>query len=173
MSQDQAINFDEELGSGVVPFTYKGEKYELREATGLAAKRYTNEKSSRLTFGPNGKFQSARDLGDLEPLLVALCCFDSNDQQVPLNVVDGWPSRMVNRLFKEAKRISDIDVDDDAKSQLFKALERSDAPVSTTSLRSWVKSLPKAEYRTLQVLMEPTAEEKAKNEQSSTTDGLG
>lgn len=165
------FDFDN-LEDVTIPVRYKGIEYELREATGQAVKLYNNARTSRIKFGSNGKVQSVTNIGDLEPYLVSLCLFHvETNKPVDIRSIEKFPGRMVKRLHDKAKEISDIEEEDATRTQTLEAFQRDDSPITLEALREWVQTLPD-EFKPVRELLKPTAEEKAKNEQSSTTDGL-
>lgn len=154
------------------PFTYKGVEYQLRSASGSAAREFNNARINRISFN-NGKASGIKNLGDLPPLLVHLCSFDaSSGKQVPMGVVDTWPAKMVEKLYQKALDISGLrDEVSKVQYEVQEAFSRDDSPISLQNVREWVNSLPSDKFKTLQDTFDLTEEEKSKNEQSSTTDG--
>lgn len=142
-----------------------GHQYVLKEASGKAAGIYRNACMAAITIGPNGKATAMKNLADVEPLLVSLCLFDSNNKAVPITTISGWPSRIQKALFEKAKEISELSETTDEKKLLDEALELPGAP----ALREWVESLPE-KFEPLKKLFK-SEQDKAKNEQSDMTDG--
>ena len=155
-----------------IPFSYRTKQYLLREANGFAARQFNNAKISRVKF-QDGKATSLKDMGDLANILLRLCIIDvQSGVPVTSAEIDEWPGRMVEKLYQKALEISGLKDDTDSTQHKFaEALQRDDTPVSLSKLREWSESLPNS-FKVVKALLEPTAEEKAKNEQSSTTDGL-
>jgi len=155
-----------------IPFNYREKSYILREANGFAARQFNNSKISRVKF-QDGKASGLRDMGDLPNILLRLCITDiQTGVQVTAAEIDEWPAKMVDKLYQKALEISGLKDDTDSTQvKLAEALQRDDSPISITKLREWSDSLP-PQFKVVKDLLEPTPEEKAKNEQSSTTDGL-
>ncbi|MCK9568739.1 hypothetical protein M0R72_07350 [Candidatus Pacearchaeota archaeon] len=109
----EELNFDD-LTTIVIPVKYQGKSYTLREADEAAACQYEGAKSECLKLA-NGEFSGVdhKSMAATEPLLVSLCLFDEASNNVPVEVVRSWPSRMVKKLFEKAKEISEIDVQDE------------------------------------------------------------
>ena len=154
----------------VVPFKYQGKKYELREASGKAAQVFNNAKVNRILF-KDGKPQGMKDVGDLPIILLKTCCFDEKGRAVHEAIIAEWPDRIVSSLFEKAKEISGLEDDTDIGQDLRKAFKRPDAPISFTELQNWSEKLDDDTYEAVKDLFKPNEEEKAKNEQGSTTGG--
>jgi hypothetical protein len=111
----EILNFDD-LAPVEVEVKVKGKKYILREATGHAAAQYRNAalKAAKMV---DGKVVGMDGLADAEPLLVSLCLYELEDlgngkppreRPVPVQVVRGWPARLVTALFTKVRDISDL-----------------------------------------------------------------
>jgi hypothetical protein len=127
----------------VLPFEVEGKKYELREPTSNARRKYNNERMNRVLY-ENGAVSGMRDIADLEPMLVSLCCFDvDTNKPVPETVIGNWSGRMVKRLFEAAKTISLINDESNTDlSLLLKALSTtSNRPCSREDFVDWVNTL--------------------------------
>lgn len=120
-------------------------RYTLREATSEAAARYRNHVMASTTFGSDGKPTGVRGLGDLQPLLVHLCLFiEGTDNHVPLDMVKGWPERIVKPIFERAKEISELSEEEESiealEKKLAKAREKAEilknGPASTEATSS-------------------------------------
>lgn len=96
-----------------IPFDYEGVSYVLREASAGAAKTFSNARTNRMTYGPNGGLINVKDGGDLKPLLVSLCLLKKDDKGnlvgISQSVIEKWPDRVVDQLFDTTKEISNID----------------------------------------------------------------
>lgn len=97
-------------------------EYELREATGDIACRWRNAIFARTELGPNGKPKSLGNIADTEPILVSLCLFDTKtNNNVSVQTVRSWPSKIQKSLFEKIKEISDLEDDevtnDDVKNE--------------------------------------------------------
>lgn len=148
-----------------------GTKYILREASEDQAVKFKNAQMSRVLLGPQGKPQKIDGMGDLEPMLVAMLLVGENERPINENLVRGWPSRMVRKLFDAAKDISGLNETSPERKALELALSRSDSPVRLTQLRDFVLRLEGPVFEPLKKFLEPTEEEQAGNEQSDSTDG--
>lgn len=102
---------------------HRGIIYILREASEKAAVEWKNShlRSARVV---DGKISSFGNMADGEPLLVSLCLYkaDKNGQlpldrnnnpdnasRVSVQTLLEWPSKVVARLFKRAKEMSDLE----------------------------------------------------------------
>jgi len=138
------INLDfSDMEPFVLPFSVGGKEYELREPTCLAKKRYTNERLSRLTMH-KGVVSAIRDLGDLEPILIASCTFEKGAKKsVEISLVESWPARITHKLFEAAKSLAfEKDEKDLPVDQLIEALEQENSPFGKSAFLDWVKNLP-------------------------------
>lgn len=123
MSFDKSENEVLDFGD-LTPISVKvkigAQEYTLREATGDAEIQYRNAQlaNSQLV---GEKIVRMAGIADTGPLLVSLCLFDSNGNNVPIPVIRAWPSRVKEKLFERVKEISDIDqpwVVDDLKEHI-------------------------------------------------------
>lgn len=148
-----------------------GKKYTLREADGAAARRFNNAKTNRIKF-TGGKPSAFEDIGDLEPLLVSMCLFDSKNKPVHQSIIEGWPSKVVRRLFDKCKEMSELDdkVESPVEQAVRVAFWKPEVPVTRSAYVEWLKSLEDDSVQPLIDLLTEKGDE-AKNERSSTTDG--
>lgn len=94
----------------IVPFEYRGVNYELRSATGEAARAYRNHVLKSTTLGPNGKPQKVDGLADAPIILLSFCVFESGkDRPVTASILGKWPERLLGRIFEACKQISDLE----------------------------------------------------------------
>jgi len=89
-------------------------KYELKEATSDVATHWRNSIINKTKI-QDGKAVGLSNVADSEPLLVSMCLFraEGKKDNVKLEEVRSWPSRIVKSLFEKAKEISDLDEDED------------------------------------------------------------
>lgn len=123
-----------------VSFEYKGQQYVLNEATGDVARKFNNERISRITYGPDGNVSSIRDMGDLELKLVSMCTTTKNGDRIPETVVGSWPSRMVNKLYDKALDISGLRESETGLSRVLTLLTDNSGPVEVKELTDWLRS---------------------------------
>jgi hypothetical protein len=110
-SSDNGLNFSN-IEPIELPVTVGSQEYTLREASGGAACRYRNALIECTRLGPEGKPTHLKGIASIEPLLVSLCLFDSNNKRVPVQVIEGWPARVQKALFNKAQEISELNEDD-------------------------------------------------------------
>lgn len=119
------FDFDGEgLEPRVIPFKIKGQWYVLHEASESTAVQYQDKLLANATIDEAGKAHRLPGINKAEPWLVAACSFRTDDKgivnrlpnglpdprfAVTEKIVNDWPSRIVIKLYREAKRISDID----------------------------------------------------------------
>ena len=149
-------------------FKYEGVEYTLREASGGAVIEYDNAESNTRVYSPEtGKFVRFKDRAKLVPTLVSLCITKKSDgSDVPLETVQKWPDRVLKKLYKTIRQVSDLEDSPDEITLLIKALDPSGpSPISLNQLIKYVMGLDDKEYGLLKAVFKPTAEELAKNEQ--------
>jgi hypothetical protein len=141
-----------------IPFEYNGVKYLLKEANGAAAKRFKNERTNRLKYGPNGKLESLKDIADLAPMLVTLCVTTEKGAAIPQTVIEQWPDKLVQRLFLKAKEISGFDeITVNPATILESLLSEKDAPFDQEKVKEWILTLDPTKYRDLQSKIKETS----------------
>jgi len=123
-----------------VPFTYQGQNYLLKEATGDTVRRFNNERARRLTYGENGNVTSIQDMGDLEIKLLSMCITTAEGNKLPESVIGSWPSRMVSKLYVTAQEISYMIEPESAFSTLLENLNDL-GPEEESRMVTWMKSL--------------------------------
>lgn len=144
----QQLDFSD-LEPQTVSFECQGQSYVLHEATGGVAKRFNNERAKRVKYGPSGNVSQIGDIGDLEPLLVSLCLKTAAGDNIPVTVIEKWPSRMVKKLYETVEEISGLKEPNAAFSQLIDALESPESPITPEDFCSWVRSLSDEGYKAL------------------------
>lgn len=143
-----------------VEFEYEGHKYVLREATGAVAKKFNNERASRIQYGPNGTIVGIHNLGDLEVLLVQYCLETESGDKLPTSIIEKWPHRMVKKLYETAETISGLKEPDPVQGEFYAALSRTDSPVDKKAFADWVeKTLPEKEFKNLKGFVEEAFKE--------------
>jgi hypothetical protein len=109
--EPERLAFDD-LTLREVPVRLGGQAYVLREASVAAACQYRNAILRAGRFGADGKVQAYEDLADIEPLLVSLCLFEADGgRPVSLATVKRWPARLLQPLYRQAKALSELDLD--------------------------------------------------------------
>ena len=120
----EALVFDS-LDLIEVPISIKNDPtaYILREASGAAAAQYRNAVLSCSNETDKGKNYAG--LADTEILLVSLCVFTKGDNgdlvPVGLQKIKTWPNRITGAIFKQAKKISNLDLGETTKESLIEA----------------------------------------------------
>jgi hypothetical protein len=110
-----------ELETIEVPVKYKKKEYVLVEASGEAVVKYRNKMSKCAKLSSGGKVAEVTDLASVEPYLVSLCLFEiDGDKRKPVSVqtVEKFENRVMKKLYETAKRISNIDEDEETKENL-------------------------------------------------------
>jgi hypothetical protein len=87
--------------------------YILKEASAATAAQYRSA-CVRAARMQDGKVVGMEGIGEVEPLLVSLCLFETNKEgqifrSVPITTVKSWRARIVKILFEKAKEISELD----------------------------------------------------------------
>jgi len=169
---DVDLNDLETLKPFAKDFTYDGTDYVLREASGGAIVEYDNADDATRTYNPEtGKLIGIKDRAKLVPLLVSHCIFKKSDNSnVPLATIEKWPDRVLKRLYKAIRQVSDLEGSPDEITLLIKAM-KAEGQGRLKSLIQFVKDLDDKEYGPLKAAFKPTAEELAKNGQGGSTAG--
>jgi hypothetical protein len=103
-----------------VPVQVGRQEYVLREANGAGARAYRNAMLRGARLGPDGKPVSIEGMADGELVLVQHCLVDKQGRQLHMQVLAGWPSRVLKALFQKAQEISDLVERDDSEGGLVK-----------------------------------------------------
>ena len=125
MSEVTPISF-ENIEPTTVPVKLGNETYTLREASGITVAAYTNRVLECTTLGPDGKPQRVKGLADLEAFLVAKCLQDKDGKFVPEATVKAWPNRIIKKLYKTVRDISELEDEEPAKNELSDTMDGSD-----------------------------------------------
>lgn len=106
---EEELVFDS-LEPAVAPVKLAGKAYVMVEASEAAAAKYRNFAARQVKYTPEGKLAGVGDVADAQALLVSLCLFEAEGRvPVPVQIVRGWPARVVGPLFEAAKRMGGID----------------------------------------------------------------
>ena len=99
-----------------------GKKYILREASGEAAARFNSMRGKCAKYADGG-VSEVSGVGHIPLFLLSLCLLNTKEDEtanlhspIVLSVVQGWPERVVKKLYAKALEISEIDQDDDLDS---------------------------------------------------------
>ncbi len=139
MSDVDSLHFDS-LELIEVPVTVGSVKYVLREADEGAAKEFLNARLRGAKLEDGKAVGLPEDMAGFQSLLVSRCLFRLNDdgvafgspvaQSILLGYTDasgkrypGWPSRIVKPIYEMAKKISELDEDDETLESLRKQQE--------------------------------------------------
>jgi hypothetical protein len=109
-----------------VPVKIQGVDYILREADGEVSTIFQNAQIEGTTFNSAGETLSVKGLANIQPILVSLCLYTTDDIpiRVPINKVKSWPSRTVKLLFERAKEISLLNEQEETLETLKEKLEK-------------------------------------------------
>lgn len=80
----------------------------LEEASGADASRFRTAAAKMTRTRKDGIVDVVGDPGEIESLLVSLCLKGPDGKPVQQDVIKGWPSRIVKKLFDEAFAISGL-----------------------------------------------------------------
>jgi hypothetical protein len=127
---DEVNEFDLEPQS--VRLKIGGLDYVLREASEEAAVKYRNAMTSAARF-KNGEVAGVDGWASAEPVLVAGCLFrvyehqgEEKERAVTLTEVSKWPARVVTPLFRRARDMSGLAVEEETREVLQKQREELD-----------------------------------------------
>jgi len=106
------------LVSTVVPVTLQnGEtfvEYELREMRAADRDTYLDTVSDRLRLDANGKPAGIKKFDGMQADLVSRCLFSKADgKPVKRDIIQGWPSSVVQGLYSEAQKLNKLNVDEE------------------------------------------------------------
>lgn len=99
-----------------IPVKLGGKSYTLQEADEAANITFENAKLKAARFSTDGKFVGHGELASGQPLLVSMCLLDADNRPVPIEVIQKWPGRIVDKLFEKIKEISGMNADDTVES---------------------------------------------------------
>ena len=111
-------------------------KYVLREPTADTTVKYRNHKARHLAFLPGGKLARIENPGDIEPMLVSWCLFQTNDDGSvkiassgsPVTVAEStirkWPSPIIRKMFDWIKEVGQLDEPDDTEESLTTQIDK-------------------------------------------------
>lgn len=114
------LNFDD-LTLREMPVKIAGEAYILREASEGGCAQYRNANLKCVRFNDNGKPVAFDGTASTDALLVSLCLFKiktdadgekTGEARVPEQVIRSWPDRIVKALAKQAKEISELNLEE-------------------------------------------------------------
>jgi hypothetical protein len=112
------------------PFSYKGKKYVLCEASADAASKYRNALLKNAKPGPDGRLASYGEMAEAELVLVAGCLFeaypdkDGAEKRRPVTVqqLREFPNRVTKPLFERAQKISELMPEKETREVLLKRI---------------------------------------------------
>ncbi len=82
----------------------------LKELTGKQRDIYLNDMGKRMTF-VKGEPAGLNDFEGLQTGLLTLCLFDENNTPIAKEVLEGYPSGVLTKLFVAAQELSGLAVD--------------------------------------------------------------
>ena len=121
MSSSELVHDFDDLSPQDYHFSFKKNRYVLREPSEAAAVAYTKGRMVGVEMVHNQDdevrtLRSMQAVADVEPLLVSMCLFTEGGDPVSLATVKQWPSRVVRPLFEKAKEMGQLD--DDPKADM-------------------------------------------------------
>ncbi len=156
------LNFDD-IAPIEIKVTIQNEKYVLEEATGQVATKYLNARLGKIKFN-DGKASSLQGIADIEPFLVSMCLFKLDFgatgeviKKTPVSVttIQSWPFRIQDQLYKEAKRISQLDKIETPYNELIEeAFNNPEAPATSEAILGWIDSLEDEKFDPIKKLFE-------------------
>lgn len=83
------------------------QKYVLKELDGEGSVRYSTQRASVIKRDAKGEIvELLPEFHSLEPFLVSLCLYDSEDKLVPESTIRSWKAQVQGRLYRTAREIS-------------------------------------------------------------------
>lgn len=95
----------------------KKNSYTLRELTGGSRDQFMNKFRDKVEIGTDGKMVALKDFEGSQSALLAVCLYDANDDLVPEDVIQKFPTTPLGKLFALAQEISGMVVDEKTKSE--------------------------------------------------------
>lgn len=130
MKAFNTLDFDEMELEVSVPVRYRKKEYILKSVSEEYAIKYENARERCFTRNAEGDVVKIDGLSETEPLLVSYCLFDAEtNKRIKVEELATWDAKVIAQLFREAKRISDLDLStkegiEKQIAELQKALER-------------------------------------------------
>lgn len=87
----------------------KVKKYKLVEMDGEKRGKYTNESSTLFEMSENGSIKKILSYEKMDVLLLSFCLYDEKDELVKIEELFTYPSRVLEELKKEARRLNGFD----------------------------------------------------------------
>ncbi len=84
------------------------EDYELREMTAAARDSYLDVTSNRIKMDAAGKPSGVTKFEGLQAELVSRCLFRKDGKSVSRDIIQNWPSSVVNALFEECQKLNHL-----------------------------------------------------------------
>ncbi len=99
------------------PVVIAGQKYVLLELDGKERDNYLNGIGARVKHTADGKPAGLKSFDGLQASLVTACLRTDEGERsaVPVAVIQGWPARVVTRLYEAARDMNGLDTEDDKK----------------------------------------------------------
>ena len=111
------LSFDFTLAREEFPFTIDGQPYKLREIDGKARDGYLNNLAARVKTDAAGKSLGVRNFDGLQANLLARCVVDAAGKLVGETVIQSWPARILEALYKKAREMNALGEDKTADGQ--------------------------------------------------------
>lgn len=83
--------------------------YTLNELDGTGRDYYMNNIAERTVIGSDGKAAQIKNFVGIQSNLLARSVRDSEGKLVKEDVIQGWPSSMLDALYRECKKLSALD----------------------------------------------------------------
>ena len=124
---DTKVNFDEDEDlKRRFEFTWQSQDYIVKPADGGTTEEYMKMLTATSVQQEDGTWRAGPESFKIKPYLVHRCTFKQNgkaeNERVGERIVKGWPDKIVQRAFEEAKQISGLDLtaenEDAAKNEL-------------------------------------------------------
>lgn len=89
------------------PVRIDGKIYAVKEMTGAQRDRWLTQMGNRMKTDADGKPTGIREFDGVQAGLISLCLYDG-DVPVPVNVIQSWPAKAQNQLFKLCQEVNGL-----------------------------------------------------------------
>jgi len=110
---DKVLNFS--LTREEMPVRIGDGDYVLQELDGAERDRYLQDVGGRIRIAKDGNAAGVKNFKGMQAFLVSLALkkqVSGDLENVPVDTIQGWPSKVVSGLFDAARELSGLDKED-------------------------------------------------------------
>jgi len=93
-------------------------KYTLREFDGASRDAYMNQIREKANIDAEGNIVGWKTFEGIQSGLLALCLYDEKNKVVPEEVIQAFPTSVVDGLFREAQALNKLIVSEAARDEV-------------------------------------------------------